>query len=184
MESLQFLTVRSCENRTHDHEKVRDLLIGWSLDQTDHPRCLLSASGSSRAEREHPSGKYRWKISRAHTGVFIENGGAGEVYLGSADIMHRNLDRRIETLFPIEDLHLRKRVRRELLDDALSDNTKIRSLQSDGTYSRAIQTDNTTRNFHEGLMMKYQASNEFISESSNSVRPVATQTLSRSAKAI
>jgi len=53
--------------------------------------------------------------------------------------MHRNLDRRIETLFPIEDLHLRDRVRGELLDDALSDNTKIRWPQSDGTYSRATQ---------------------------------------------
>src|SRR5215510_4985080 len=64
-----------------------------------------------------------------HTRVFLfENGGAEEVYLGSADIMHRNLDRRIETLFPIEDSHLRDRVRRELLDHALTDNTKIRWL--------------------------------------------------------
>jgi polyphosphate kinase len=92
-----------------------------------------------------------------HTRVFLfENGGAEEVYLGSADIMHRNLDRRIETLFPIEDLHLRDRVRREVLDDALSDNTKIRWLQSDGRYSRAIHSDNAPHNFQEGLMMRYQ----------------------------
>ena len=120
-----------------------------------------------------------------HTRVFLfENGGAEEVYLGSADLMHRNLDRRVETLFPVEDPQLRDRLRSEVLEAALRDNTKIRWLQPDGTYRRAVPNDDKPQSFQEALMMKYQPSKESISESSNTVRTVITQTLERSVKTV
>ena len=69
------------------------------------------------------------------------NGGEDEIYLGSADLMNRNLDRRVEVLFPIEDERLKDRIRTEVLDMALSDNVKMRWLQPDGTYQRPRLSD-------------------------------------------
>jgi polyphosphate kinase len=51
--------------------------------------------------------------------------------------MPRNFFRRIETVFPIEDGNLRERITSEILAISLADNTKARSLQSDGTYASA-----------------------------------------------
>lgn len=73
-----------------------------------------------------------------HSRVYcFRNAGANEIYLGSADLMNRNLDRRVETLFPIEDERLRERVFREVLEMGLADNVRMRWLQSDGSYLRA-----------------------------------------------
>ena len=65
--------------------------------------------------------------------------GAGEqeqLYLSSADWMPRNLYRRVELMFPVEDRQLRARIHREVIDPSLSDNTRARDLQPDGTYIR------------------------------------------------
>lgn len=67
---------------------------------------------------------------------YFRNGGAEEIYLGSADLMPRNLDRRVEVLFPILDDTLRSRVRAEILDLYLSDNAKARRMLSSGAYER------------------------------------------------
>ena len=50
------------------------------------------------------------------------NGGEEEILLGSADLMPRNLDGRVEVLFPVEDKHLRKSLRDEILFVHLHDN--------------------------------------------------------------
>jgi polyphosphate kinase len=92
-----------------------------------------------------------------HSRVYsFTNGGDEEVYLASADLMHRNLNRRIEVMFPIEDVEQRERARIELLENAIADNTKIRWLQPDGTYKRMPPNGNL-RNFQEELMAKYRA---------------------------
>jgi len=71
-----------------------------------------------------------------HSRIFqFSNGGDEEVYLSSADWMPRNLDRRIELMFPIESLEARRKVLR-VLDAAFLDNVKSRWLQPDGTYKR------------------------------------------------
>jgi polyphosphate kinase len=88
---------------------------------------------------------------------FFSNGGSEEIYLGSADLMHRNMNRRVEIVYPIEDPQLRRRIREELLANALSDNTKIRWLQADGTYRRVRPAGALPHNFQEDLMLKYQA---------------------------
>jgi polyphosphate kinase len=70
-----------------------------------------------------------------HARVFyFENGGAPQVYLGSADWMPRNFFRRVEALFPIEDPELRRRIVEEVLPTELRDNEDARELQPDGTY--------------------------------------------------
>ncbi|HMP81595.1 MAG TPA: polyphosphate kinase 1 [Verrucomicrobiota bacterium] len=70
-----------------------------------------------------------------HSRIFyFENACAPKVFVGSADWLPRNLFRRIETVFPIEDGNLRERVIRELLNVALADNTKARLLQPDASW--------------------------------------------------
>jgi len=65
--------------------------------------------------------------------------GAGEeeeLFLASADWMPRNLYRRVELMFPVEDRALRARVHREVIEPSLTDNTRARDLLPDGTYVR------------------------------------------------
>ena len=67
---------------------------------------------------------------------YFGNGGAEEIYLGSADLMPRNLDRRVEILFPVNSPALRARIRNGILDVYLADNVKARHMMSDGSYAR------------------------------------------------
>jgi polyphosphate kinase len=72
-----------------------------------------------------------------HARIFcFEAGGRREVYLSSADWMPRNLVRRIEIMFPIEDEALRERVIGEILAVGTADNVKAWRLLSDGAYER------------------------------------------------
>lgn len=81
---------------------------------------------------------------RSIVGRFLEhsrvycfgNGGDEEVWLGSADLMQRNLDGRVETLFPIEDAELCVAIRDNLLKRVLADTVNARELQPDGSYMR------------------------------------------------
>ncbi|HEX5688993.1 MAG TPA: polyphosphate kinase 1, partial [Roseiflexaceae bacterium] len=72
---------------------------------------------------------------------YFANGGEDEVYLGSADLMQRNLDRRVETLFPIDDPALVAHIRDDMLAIYLRDNERARILQPDGMYIRAHPED-------------------------------------------
>ena len=67
---------------------------------------------------------------------YFENAGDPIVYLSSADWMPRNLVRRVEVAFPLEDPVLRKEVINEVLPALLNDRVKARELKSDGTYVR------------------------------------------------
>ncbi|MHB8063059.1 MAG: RNA degradosome polyphosphate kinase [Ruminiclostridium sp.] len=71
-----------------------------------------------------------------HSRVFyFQNGGREDIYLSSADLMERNLDRRVELMFPIQDEDLKKR-QKSILDIYLNDNVKARELKADGRYVR------------------------------------------------
>ena len=71
-----------------------------------------------------------------HSRAFVfRNGGNSEVYLSSADWMPRNLDRRVELMFPLLQEAHRARVI-EALEAAFSDNQRARTLKSDGSYDR------------------------------------------------
>lgn len=67
---------------------------------------------------------------------YFRNGGNEEVYLGSADLMPRNLDKRVEILFPLETPALKQAIIATILPVQMGDNTKARVMQSDGTYVR------------------------------------------------
>jgi len=61
-----------------------------------------------------------------------------QLYLGSADLMPRNLNRRVEVLFPIESQAIKAQLRDELLPLLLNDNVKTRELGPDGRYHRRL----------------------------------------------
>ena len=76
-----------------------------------------------------------------HSRIFyFYNGGKEEVFLGSADLMPRNLSRRVEVVFPVENPKLIRRLRDEILETYMADNVKARREQSDGTYVRVERT--------------------------------------------
>ena len=77
-----------------------------------------------------------------HTRIFyFLNGGEEQLFLSSADWMERNLDRRVETCFPVEGKKLITRVKKEV-EAYLTDNTHAWVLQPDGTYVRLSPTGN------------------------------------------
>jgi polyphosphate kinase len=68
---------------------------------------------------------------------YFRNAGEEEIYLGSADLMPRNLNRRVEVVFPVRDPRLIRHFRDEVLATYLSDAVKARHMQSDGSYLRS-----------------------------------------------
>ena len=72
---------------------------------------------------------------------YFYNGGEEQLYLSSADLMERNLDKRVETCFPIEGKRLILRVKKEL-ETYLTDNTQSWILQPDGRYVRHTPSGN------------------------------------------
>lgn len=74
-----------------------------------------------------------------HSRIFyFANGGEQEVYLGSADWMTRNLDRRVEVVTPVLDPELRSYLKDTVLAAYLRDNTQARILNSEGIYERPV----------------------------------------------
>ncbi|MBI5516130.1 MAG: polyphosphate kinase 1 [Deltaproteobacteria bacterium] len=72
-----------------------------------------------------------------HARVFaVENGGAREVYMSSADWMPRNLERRVEVLIPIAEPKMATWLRDEVLRTMLADTVKARVMRPDGSYER------------------------------------------------
>ena len=72
-----------------------------------------------------------------HSRVYhFHNNGQEEIYLGSADMMQRNLDTRVEVLFPVELEDLRTKIVEHMLVPLLKDTANAHELQSDGTYKR------------------------------------------------
>jgi polyphosphate kinase len=67
---------------------------------------------------------------------YFQAGGEHKVYLASADWMPRNMDRRIEIMWPIETKDIKARIINEVLRTAWADNVKARVLQPDGRYVR------------------------------------------------
>ncbi len=72
---------------------------------------------------------------------YFYNGGQEELYLGSADLMQRNLNHRIEVIFPVEDPRHIRYLRDNVLESYFKDNSSTRLMQSDGTYKRIHPKD-------------------------------------------
>jgi polyphosphate kinase len=81
-----------------------------------------------------------------HSRIFyFENQGSDEVYIGSADWMTRNLDRRVEVVVPVEAPELRRQLKEQVLEVMLKDNCQAWELDGDGNYTRCIPSSPETR---------------------------------------
>jgi polyphosphate kinase len=74
---------------------------------------------------------------------YFRNGGKDELLMGSADLRTRNLDHRVETLFPIEDEEMRAYLLNDVLDAYMRSTAKTWELRADATYSRPLAPDDT-----------------------------------------
>jgi polyphosphate kinase len=94
-----------------------------------------------------------------HSRIFcFANGGNRDVYMGSADWMGRNLDRRVETVVPVLDPAIREYICSGIIDVLERDNCKTRWLQSDGTYVRRVpEPGEALFNAHTALLDAAQA---------------------------
>ena len=90
---------------------------------------------------------------------YFYNGGNEEIFLGSADLMPRNINWRVEVLFPVQDKRIIRYLRDDVLGTYLVSNIKVRSMQSDGSYKRihpelgelAINTQEWLIDYHQKL---------------------------------
>ena len=92
-----------------------------------------------------------------HSRIYaFENDGNPDVYLGSADLMERNLDRRVETLCPVRDPDLRRQLLEVVLGIYLKDTALAMELSTDGSYERSAQPERRPAvNSHEALLRWY-----------------------------
>ena len=93
-----------------------------------------------------------------HTRIYyFENDGEPTVLIGSADLMRRNLDRRVEVLAPVNDPALIARLRGEILQTYLDDNVKARVMRSDGSYVRVHPEEGEERVDSQRVLMEASA---------------------------
>lgn len=86
---------------------------------------------------------------------YFENADNPKIYMSSADLMPRNLERRIETLYPIEDKILQKETKK-ILDIILSDTEKARILHSNGVYRRVDRRGKKRVDSQEYFIKRYE----------------------------
>jgi len=83
---------------------------------------------------------------------YFQNGGQEEVYIGSADWMTRNMDRRVEAIVPVEDPEISKDLQ-EILGIMLADNRQAWDLQTDGRYVQRHPTDDSPEQNTQKILM-------------------------------
>ena len=93
---------------------------------------------------------------------YFRNGGMEEIYLGSADLMPRNIDRRVEVLFPVQDPKLVSQIRDQILAYYLQDNLSARLMRSDGSYLRTSPVEGTTPLSIQDFLLQQRQKTEVV----------------------
>ena len=131
--------IRAKFNRLADTEIILALYeasqAGVPIDLVVRGVCMLKPEVAGLSENI----RVRSVVGRflEHSRIFyFANGGQEEVYMGSADWMPRNFDRRVEVITPVQDESIKQYLVDEVLSVYLRDNVKARRLLSDGSYER------------------------------------------------
>ena len=135
-------------NAITDPGMIRSLYVGLAgrrADRPHHARRLLPAAGRPGVSETIAVRSIVGRFLEHSRIYYFENGGAPEVFIGSADLMERNLDRRVEVLCPVKDPDIRHHLRHVVLDAMLRDTDRAYRLQPDGEYVRARPTDDGRR---------------------------------------
>jgi polyphosphate kinase len=91
---------------------------------------------------------------------YFDNDDDPSVFIGSADLMRRNLDRRVEVLAPVLDPGHLRYLRDVVLQTYLDDNVRARVMHDDGTYSRAVPEEGSARVDAQERLMRLSAERE------------------------
>ena len=90
-----------------------------------------------------------------HSRIFyFQNDGNEEIYLGSADLMPRNLNHRVEVVFPVERMEHIRYLRDHVLESYLNDNVSARVMHSDGSYKRLHPSNKEKGREVQSLLME------------------------------
>ncbi|RMG17950.1 MAG: polyphosphate kinase 1 [Bacteroidetes bacterium] len=177
--------INACIEHHSETEPSRIILVMNSLVDPDMIRLLYKASSAGikvdlvvrgicclRPGVKGVSENIRVKsiVGRflQHSRIFyFKYQGESQIYLGSADLMQRNLNRRVELVFPVEDPQIKRRVR-GIIQHLLDDNVKSRYLQEDGSYKRAeIPKNEVPFNVQEYLLAQAQEKQREVDTISN-----------------
>jgi polyphosphate kinase len=146
-------------NAVTDDQMIRELYAasqaGVEIDLIVRGICSLRPGIPGVSERI----RVRSIVGRflEHSRVFwFQNGGHEELYLSSADLMERNLDRRVETMTPIRDRALLAHIRQVVLDAYLRDSAAAMTLDSTGRYHR-LATGSPDDFVSQQALLKYYA---------------------------
>ena len=109
---------------------------------------------------------------RSIVGRFLEhsriyyflNGGEEEVYIGSGDLMERNLDRRVEVITPIGDTSIKRHLRDVVLEALLSDTHRAWELKTDGSYLRVRPPEGVELLNSQQFLLDWYAKNSLLQE--------------------
>lgn len=104
---------------------------------------------------------------------YFYNKGQEEIFIGSADWMPRNLDRRVEAITPIQDLEIAKDLQ-EVLGIMLADNHQGWDLQPDGSYIQRFKNDNSRESSSQNTLMEMALSSVGITSNINQKKVVRT----------
>ena len=120
-------------------------------------RGICAVKYSTQAQRENI--KVRSILGRflEHSRIYyFKNDGADEYFIGSADVMHRNLDRRVEALVRIDNDKHKNRLK-GILDDSFSDEYSTWKLLEDNNWSRKIadESGNKLVNFQDHFVERH-----------------------------
>ncbi|HEV8038571.1 MAG TPA: polyphosphate kinase 1 [Bryobacteraceae bacterium] len=106
---------------------------GVAIDMIVRGACCLRPNVPGVSDNIHVSSIVGRFLEHSRI-YYFGNNGAEECYLGSADLMPRNLNRRVEVIFPVERPQLVQRLKDEILHAYLHDNRNARRMHKDGTY--------------------------------------------------
>ena len=109
---------------------------------------------------------------RSIVGRFLEhsriyyflNGGNEEVYIGSGDLMERNLDRRVEVITPLTEAAIKRHLRDVVLEALLSDSHRAWELQTDGSYSRVRPPEGVPPLNSQQFLLEWYSKNATLPE--------------------
>lgn len=155
--SLRREIIRRIEREIERHKEKKDGYIAWKLNALVDKEIIKALYQASQAGvridlnvrglcclRPGIKGVSENIKVRSIVGRFLEhsriyyfhNGGKEEVLLGSSDMMPRNLNKRVEALFPVPDEKIKQTIIKSMLEVHLADTAKARELMPDGTYRR------------------------------------------------
>jgi polyphosphate kinase len=150
-------------NAITDDQMIRELYAasqaGVEIDLIVRGICSLRPGIAGVSERI----RVRSIVGRflEHSRAFwFQNGGHDELYLSSADLMERNLDRRVETMIPVRDRALLAHIRGVVLDAYLRDSIAATTLDSTGRYHRVATGSPDDFNAQQALLKYYAEARE------------------------